>query len=150
MQLLYDRGIVEDDDLTFTASTDARGAIVKVKLEGEVTLSFGARARVLKWMDARPGQAGGTEVLSTFYQYHAWRPRRGAVREQALLRYDQAHGEPHRHRFDPGGKEMGCEVLTLDSMPRLDAFIREVWEIAAALGATQAGSSRVEQPPHFP
>lgn len=133
MEVLYREGIVEDDDLTFTLSFDPTGQVVKVKLEGQAVCAYGARVRVLKWMDVRPRGDDRIEVLSTFYQYHAWRPARGRQREQALLRCDQSHGEPHRHRFDSVGRQMGCEPLTLDTMPRLDAFIREAWEAAAAL-----------------
>ena len=83
-------------------------------------------------MDARTTAAGRTEVLSTFYQYHAWQPARGRTREQSLIRCDQAHGEPHRHRFDAEGRAMACETLTLDTFPRLDAFVREAWDLANA------------------
>jgi len=132
MRALYEEGIVEEDDLSFLLSRDLAGTLVKVKLEGELRCDLGVRIRVLKWMDARTTAAGRTEVLSTFYQYHAWQPARGRTREQSLIRCDQAHGEPHRHRFDAEGRAMACETLTLDTFPRLDAFVREAWDLANA------------------
>lgn len=132
MRDLYEEGIVEEDDLSFLLSRDAAGNVVKVKLEGELRCGLGVHIRVLKWMDARAIAGGRMEVVSTFYQYHAWQPARGRTREQALIRCDQAHGEPHRHRFDAEGRAMGCEPLTMETFPRLDAFVREAWELATA------------------
>ena len=132
MRALYEEGIVEEDDLTFVLSRDLAGTVVKVKLDGDIRCGVGVRVRVLKWMDVRTGAAGRLEVLSTFYQYHAWQPARGRTREQSLIRCDQAHGEPHRHRFDASGRAMACEELTIDTFPRLDAFVREAWALANA------------------
>jgi hypothetical protein len=134
MEVLYRDGVVEDDGLLFNEVIADSGEMVKVRLAGEVICCRGVRLRVLKWMDVRRNEGGALEVLTVFYQYHAWRLRAGRKREQPLLRYDQAHGgEPHRHGYDRDGTEQPLEQLSLDTMPRLDAVIREATDLAVEL-----------------
>ena len=46
MEVLYREGVVEADDLAFTASEDPTGASVKVDLQSQVWLASGIRVRV--------------------------------------------------------------------------------------------------------
>ncbi len=77
MDVLYNEGVVESDSLVFVELTGDRGELLQVRLEGQVICGYGVRVRVLKWMDVRHDGGGRAEVLSAFYQYHAWRPRLG-------------------------------------------------------------------------
>jgi len=133
MSVLVREGVVEADDLVFEELyDDLTGQLIQVRLSGNVTCYSGAKVRVLKWMETR-ARDGGVEVLTVFYQYQAWLPRVGRRREQPLVRYDQAHGgQPHRHEFDPLGKDVAHQNLTFETMPRLDAVIREAAGLAAA------------------
>jgi hypothetical protein len=133
MDSLRREAVVDRDTLVFEAVADPdSGAVLKIRLSGEVICFGGLRVRVLKWMDAR-GAGRELEVLTVYYQYQAWLPRRGARKEQSVLRYDQAHGgTPHRHQYDRHGDQVSHEELTLDTMPRLDTVIREAVAIVAA------------------
>ena len=125
MQRLYDEGVVQSDDLTFTERKDGR-TLVEVELAGErVQCAHGVCVRVLKFMEVRD-IAGYPQVRSSFYQYHAWRPRAaGRMKEQPLVRCDQAHGgTPHVHEYDSDGQEVAYEEISFDDVPRLDDFIR--------------------------
>ncbi len=134
MSTLYAEGIVTSDTLEFVESCDAQGETIKVRLVGEVVCRSGVRSRVLKWMRAERRTGNRLHVLTDFYQNHAWRPRGTNHRaEQAILRYDQAHGELHRHHYDGIGEQIECEPLTSETMPTLDFVIRE----ADALGGGQ-------------
>ena len=132
IEVLYREGIVESDNLVFTEVAEGR-KLRQVHLEGEIVCALGVRVRVSKWLDVRQA-TDGVEVLSTFYQYHAWRPRAGRRREQPLIRYDQAHEALHRHRFEPTGASLPPQALSLEAMPRLDAVVREAVEIAVHWG----------------
>lgn len=135
MDVLYAEAAVISDDLEFFEVFDTGRILRKVRLEGHVQCANDVQVRVLKWMDTRRGVREEIEVLTTFYQYHAWRPGHEGRREQSLVRYDQAHGDsPHRHVFDSVGDEVGTEQITLDSMPRLDSVIREALALAAKTG----------------
>lgn len=136
MEDLYREGLVDHDDLRFTETVGAGGEALKIRLSGQIECARGVSVRVLKWMDVRRDARARLEVISRYYQYHAWRPARGRRREQALVRYDQAHGGLHRHVFDTAGHEVRSEPMDLDSIPRLDAFIREAVEIASEIDAT--------------
>lgn len=127
MDVLVRDGVVETDDLVFDDVVDeTTGEIVQVRLSGTVICCCTSRVRVLKWMDTRPEDGGGIEVITVYYQYQAWMPATSGRREQSLVRYDQAHGgKPHRHQFDGLGREIRHEPLTLEAMPRLDAVVRE-------------------------
>jgi len=140
MDVLFRDGVVEKDELTFDDVFDeVTGSIVQVRLSGLVTCYGGASIKVLKWMDTRPEDGGGIEVISVYYQYQAWQPATFGRREQSLVRYDQAHGgRPHRHQFDARGQQLSHEPLTFDTMPRLDAVIREAVDLVATLGVEQS------------
>ena len=133
--ILYDEGIIATDDLVFEEVYDElTGAIAQVGLSGNVICCCGAEVRVSKWMETRPRRDGGFDVRTVYYQYHAWWPKVGKKRQQALVRYDHAHGsKPHRHQFDPAGRQVGHEELALEMMPRLDAVIREAAGFVATL-----------------
>lgn len=134
LAILYDEGVIATDDLIFEEVYDeTTGAIAQVGLSGSVTCACGAKVRVSKWMETNLREGGGFDVRTVYYQYHAWWPKLGKKRQQALVRYDQAHGsEPHRHYFDPTGRQISHERLTLDTMPRLDAVIREAAALVTA------------------
>ena len=131
MDVLRRDGFVEDDSLEFTILRGRNGRIDQVRLDGNVFCSDGVAVEVTKFMDTRELE-GRLEVLSTYYRYHAWRPRHGG---QSLIRYDQSHGYPHYHRFDRDGNTERHDELTLDTMPRLDAVIREAVELSRAWDA---------------
>jgi len=130
MDVLYREALIEADDLEFIEIEDRWGLLERVGLRGHIRCRKGVRIRVLKWMDVRQDSPAHPEVLTVFYQYHAWRPASDRKGQRTLLRYDQAHGEPHRHSYDALGREAGLTRLTLDAMPRLDEVIREVVALA--------------------
>lgn len=128
MDVLYRDGFVHDHSLEFTTLIAASGAVEQVRLDGYLRCAGGVMLEVTKFMDTRHA-ADALEVLTTYYRYHAWRPGRDG---ELLLRYDQSHGRPHYHRFGRlGGVERYGE-LTLDTMPRLDAVVREAVELSRA------------------
>ncbi len=101
----------------------------EVLLEGFIYCADDVVIDVTKFMDARYAN-GRLEVISTYYRYHAWRPRRGGA---ALIRYDQGDGDttqPHYHRFSRDGDLIRYDKLSLDGMPRLDAIVREAVDLA--------------------
>lgn len=137
MDGLYDEGVVASDTLSFVEIVDASGQVIQVKLEGEVVCTSGVRVRVLEWLIAERRKQNRLHVQTTFYQYHAWRPRApGRLPEQSILRFDQAHGSDlHRHYFDAAGNEVRSETISPDAMPRLSDVIRE----AHTIGSESAG-----------
>lgn len=136
MEALRQEAVVETDSLVFELVNDPEtGEVLKVRLGGEVVCYCGVRIRVLKWMEPR-GSGKELEVQTIYYQYQAWLPRPGAMKEQSVVRYDQAHGgTPHRHEYDRDGEQVSHVTLTLDSMPRLDTTIREAVAIVASYEA---------------
>ena len=96
----------------------------EVLLEGFIYCAGDVVIDVTKFMDARYAN-GRLEVISTYYRYHAWRPRRGGA---ALIRYDQGDGDttqPHYHRFSRDGTLSAMTnfrwTVCLGSMP---SFVR--------------------------
>jgi hypothetical protein len=134
MDVLLRDAIVVSDDLVFEEVFDeSSGDIVQIGLRGNVNLACGARLKVTKWMETRGRPDGDVDVRTIYYQYHAWWPKIAGKRQQMLVRYDQAHGsQPHRHQFDRNGHQVTQTMLTLDTMPRLDAVIREAAALAVA------------------
>lgn len=124
MAALVRGGLVVRDTLTFREIYDAQsGGLAKVNLRGRVVCTHGVVVIVDKWLRVRRGRGGHYEVLGEFYAYHAYRRGTPPV---WLARYDNAHGSDlHRHFFDSGGRETRVEVVTLESLPRLDFIIRE-------------------------
>lgn len=127
MEALIRDGDVLRDTLTFREIFDET-ALVRVNLRGRVVCRDGVVLVVNKWLRVRRGSSGRNEVLGEFYSYQAY--RRGK-RPVPILRYDNAHGsEIHRHFFDPAGREIGTQRISMESLPRLDLVIREAIAIA--------------------
>ncbi|MFN0093198.1 MAG: hypothetical protein ACKVVT_00255 [Dehalococcoidia bacterium] len=132
LDALYREGLLESDDLVFERQGD-RQSPIQIKLSADlIQCRSGVRARVLKWMAVRDGLSG-IEVLTVFYQYQAWRVAESGP-SAPLVRYDQAHGRMHVHRFDAVAGEY-VEDLDIDHIPRLDDFLREAVDIADAFDA---------------
>lgn len=119
-------GYVESDSLSFTVIHEPGGRPVQVRLDGVIHGAGGVAVEVTKFMDVRV-DGPRIDVITTYYRYHAWRP--GAPGE-SIVRYDQAHGVPHCHRFRRDGKVAEVVTLTLDAMPRLDEVVREAVDTA--------------------
>lgn len=128
LDVLARDGYVDDVSLTFTKLTAPDGSVRQVKLEGIVFCPEGVAVEVTKYMETRYVE-GRLQVISTYYRYHAWRPGRSG---EPLIRYDQAHDSdhPHYHRFDSAGEPLRYDDLTLETMPRLDAVVREAVDLA--------------------
>lgn len=128
LDVLIRDGFVESVHLNFTLLLGGDGAIAQVELRGVVHCSDAVSVDVTKFMDTRY-VSGRLEVISTYYRYHAWRPGRDG---EPLIRYDQGHDDPHPHyhRFDHRGELIRYDDLTFDTMPRLDAVIREAVDLA--------------------
>lgn len=135
MDVLVRDGFVESDSLVFTLLRSASGYVEQVRLDGIIHCADGVALDVTKFMDVRY-ESGRMEVISTYYRYHAWRP--GASGE-SVVRYDQAHGQPHCHRFERDGRMSLQTQLTLDEMPRLDEVVREAVAIARGWDADRPG-----------
>jgi hypothetical protein len=125
MDVLARDGYVEEDSLAFSTTSSNSGRVLEVRLEGRLRCANDVQLDVTKVMDARQG-ASGPEVITTYYRYHAHRGQDGTP----VVRYDQAHGGPHCHRYARDGSESAYFILTLDEMPRLDEVVREAVEIA--------------------
>lgn len=133
MAVLVRDGFVDADSLAFTLNRDPEtGRVIQITLEGVIRCASGVAIEITKHMDVRDDGDGELSVLSTYYRYHAWRPRQGG---HSLIRYDQAHGQAHCHRFAANGEPDRHVMLTLDTMPRLDEVIREAVDIARAWDA---------------
>jgi hypothetical protein len=128
IEVLYRDGYVDSSSLSFSRIIAADGSVAQVVLEGVIRCSDDVAIDVTKFMDVRRVD-GRLEVISTYYRYQAWRPGRNG---EPLLRYDQAHdsAQPHYHRFSETGALVRYDDLTLDSMPRLDAVVREAVDLA--------------------
>lgn len=130
MDALVRDGYVDSHSLRFMEIRAPEGHIEQVRLDGVIHCSDGIAVEVTKFMDARQN-GRRIEVISTYYRYHAWRP---GGEGEFVLRYDQAHGEPHCHRFSPDGEGLTAS-LTLDAMPRLDEVIRDAVDTVRAWAA---------------
>jgi len=130
MDALIREGMVISDTTEFREAIDARGRLLQVNLRGRVLTSDGAIVIVNKWLDIRTDGSNRDSVLTSEYDYHAYRfapPRRD------LFRYDSCHGLPdlHVHRFDTDGIEVGgVSSVALDRMPPLNDVIREANALA--------------------
>lgn len=113
IQTLYREGLIARDTLTFR-EIRAGGELLKVQISGRIHLSTGAVLMVNKWLDTRRGRQNRLEVKGRHYSYHAW--IRGPRRD--LFRYDDAHGQLHRHVYDEIGREVRTEQLGLAELPR--------------------------------
>ena len=118
MDLLSESGYVLDHGLRFTASILPREVVVQVRLEGTIECSDSVLVEVSKIMDTRYVE-GRLEVITMSYRYHAW------LRDgREVVRYDCSHEHAHSHHFDRTGTQFHSN-LTLDDIPRLDAFVYE-------------------------
>ena len=141
MDSLEAEGLVQRDTLTFREIRTPGGALAAVNLRGRIECCERIVIAVNKWLDTAINDWSQLVVQGRSYSYHAWvraRPRRD------LLRYDDGHGELHRHFFDATGVEVGIQPVALDSLPRLDLLIREA--VALVQGTSIAELHR-SQPP---
>lgn len=136
IEALYREGLLVRDTLTFREIRTA-SEFVKVQVRGRVQLTSGAVVVVNKWLDVRRGRQNRVEVRGRHYSYHAWarNPRRD------LFRYDDAHGQLHRHVYDQSGREIRVEPLDLDQLPRLDLLVREAARLGPSPGSISEGTS---------
>lgn len=123
MESLYREGLILDDTLTFTHTTGESGELIRVNLAGIVDCRGDVTVEISKWLSVRRGLRNRVEVLTEFYLYHAQHEIGG--RQMPLFRYDNAHGELHRHWFDQDGQETRVEDVPIETMPRMDAVLRE-------------------------
>lgn len=122
MASLEAEGLIHRDTLTFREIVTPSGALSAVNLRGRIECCDRVVIAVNKWLDTAINDWGQLVVRGNSYSYHAW--VRGGPRRE-VLRYDDGHGELHRHFFDMAGIEVAVEPVTLDSLPRLDLIIRE-------------------------
>ena len=135
MENLYREGLILDDTLTFAHTVRESGELVRVNLTGIVHCRGDVTVEVSKWLAVQRGSRNRVEVKTEFYLYHAHHEVSGA--RVALFRYDNAHGELHRHWFDQAGRETHVEDIPLETMPRMDAVLREA--VATAEGSARPG-----------
>lgn len=137
MDILYDEGVVLEDDLRFTEAVRAGGFLDLVQLDGLVYTRDGGILETHKRL--RVTYRRRTPYVSTAeYVYMAL--RRSRARSQRLFRYDNSHGEVetlHLHRFDVEGAAAGEEPVDPRLMPYMDDVIRATAWLAAYLAARE-------------
>lgn len=119
---LVDQGLVLRDALEFVESRTPEDELVQVNLRGRLVCASLVVVVVNSWFAVRRGRGNRYAVLGTQYSYHAY--KRGRPRRD-VLRYDDSHGQLHRHHFDRQGREIGIEPVDLDDLPRLDQIVFE-------------------------
>jgi hypothetical protein len=118
--------MVVDGRLSFIHHDDMRGEPLRIQVTGRIRCTAGVEVQVDTWLDVRRRRDNRLEVRAYTYSYHAWIERTG----QELLRYDNAHGELHRHFFDSRGTEVEVAAIRLDELPTLDAVVEEAVSLA--------------------
>lgn len=129
-EALVREGLVVSDTTEFREAVDPGGRLLQVNVRGRVLTSGGAVVIVNKWLDVQTDDFNRAAVLTSEYDYHAYRvapPRRD------LFRYDSCHGLPdlHVHRFHTDGIEVERpSPIALERMPPLNEIIREADALA--------------------
>lgn len=137
MDILYSRGVVLADDLTFTETTRRDGLLELVELDGIVYTRNGGMLETHKRLRVEY-RRGAPYVSTAEYVYMALRRAEG--RSQALFRYDNSHGGVHtlhRHVFDDAGSAVGEVPVDPELMPYMDDVIRATAWLAGYLASRE-------------
>lgn len=137
MDILYSRGVVLADDLTFTETTRRDGLLELVELDGIVYTRNGGMLETHKRLRVEY-RRGAPYVSTAEYVYMALRRAEG--RSQALFRYDNSHGGVHtlhRHIFDDAGSAVGEVPVDPEFMPYMDDVIRATAWLAGYLASRE-------------
>jgi hypothetical protein len=126
MNALERDGLVLRDSLSFVETVGRKNVLLALSMRGHVFCRDDVVLRVDEKLAWRRGRNNRLEVTAEHYQYHAWQRARPGRRRRNLLRFDDAHGgRLHRHWFDLLGRETEVQDIDRESMPALEAVIRE-------------------------
>jgi hypothetical protein len=133
MDRLYDEALISRDTLSWMESFND-DALALVQLGGRIEAVDGILVKIKKRMAVRVAPNHQLEVKTEAWEYHAWIRRT----KRYLVRYDNAHGELHRHSFDllTGHESQGA--IAVEDLPTLDEVIREAIDLRRMIGRLNA------------
>ena len=110
-------GIITENHLVFDECRDGI-QLVRVNIRGRIDCAYGLTVFVDKWLEVDEIQ----RVKGYSYSYHAWL----TWTDQAVIRYDSAHGfnNLHCHLFDLKTGSESIHPVPLCRLPTLDGFTR--------------------------